>query len=79
MKKGRQARLKSFAEETRTLILYESPHRLLKTLEQLGEVLGQERQAVVCRELTKYMKKQKEALWLTSLSGSEIILQKVKL
>ncbi|HPX80187.1 MAG TPA: 16S rRNA (cytidine(1402)-2'-O)-methyltransferase [Bacteroidales bacterium] len=53
LKKGRQARLKSFAEETRTLILYESPHRLLKTLEQLGEVLGQDRQAVVCRELTK--------------------------
>ncbi len=52
-KKGRQTRLKALAEESRTIILYESPHRLIKTLTQLGENLGLERQASVSRELTK--------------------------
>ncbi|MBB6003904.1 16S rRNA (cytidine(1402)-2'-O)-methyltransferase [Arcicella rosea] len=52
-KKGRQTRLKSLVEEERTIILYESPHRLLKTLEQLAEFLGIDRQACVSRELTK--------------------------
>ncbi len=53
LKKGRKARLESLATETRTVILYESPHRLLKTLGQLSDVLGEDRPAVVCRELTK--------------------------
>ncbi len=52
-KKGRQTRLLILAEETRTIILYESPHRLLKTLNQLAEHLGLEREASVSRELTK--------------------------
>jgi len=52
-KKGRQTRLKNLAEEERTIIFYESPHRLLKTLEQLAEYLNPERQACVSRELTK--------------------------
>jgi len=52
-KKGRQTFFKSLAEEERTIILYESPHRLVKTLNELGEYLGTERQAAVCRELTK--------------------------
>ncbi len=52
-KKGRQTRLKALASETRTFILYESPHRLLKTLTQLAEFLGDDREATVCRELTK--------------------------
>ncbi|MEA5425337.1 MULTISPECIES: 16S rRNA (cytidine(1402)-2'-O)-methyltransferase [Arcicella] len=52
-KKGRQTRLKNLVEEERTIILYESPHRLLKTLEQLAEFLGIDRQACVSRELTK--------------------------
>ncbi len=52
-KKGRQTRLLELAEEKRTIILYESPHRLLKTLNQLVEYLGDERQASVSRELTK--------------------------
>lgn len=52
-KKGRQTRLKELAEESKTIILYESPYRLLKTLEQLGEYLGEERRACVSRELTK--------------------------
>lgn len=51
-KKGRQSRLKFLAEEERTIIFYESPHRLIKTLKQLDEFLG-ERNASVSRELTK--------------------------
>lgn len=51
-KKGRQTRLKKLAEEERTIILYESPHRLVKSLEQLKEFLG-DRRASVSRELTK--------------------------
>lgn len=52
-KKGRKTRLEALKDETKTIILYESPHRLLKTLTQLGEVLGEERKASVSRELTK--------------------------
>lgn len=51
--KGRQTRLKLLSLEKRTIILYESPHRLLKTLNQLAEYLGAQRQASVSRELTK--------------------------
>jgi 16S rRNA (cytidine1402-2'-O)-methyltransferase len=52
-KKGRQTMLKKLAEEERTIILYESPHRLVKTLHELATVFGADRQAAVCRELTK--------------------------
>ncbi|GAB3919417.1 16S rRNA (cytidine(1402)-2'-O)-methyltransferase [Larkinella terrae] len=52
-KKGRQTRLGELADETRTMIFYESPHRLLKTLTQFGEVFGPDRPASVSRELTK--------------------------
>ena len=52
-KKGRQTRLKRLSEEERTVILYESPHRLLKTLDQLIEYFGPERIISVSRELTK--------------------------
>ena len=52
-KKGRQTRLKELAEETRTMVFYESPHRLLKSLEQFAEYFGADRQASVSRELTK--------------------------
>ena len=52
-KKGRQKRLQQLTDETRTLIFYESPFRLVKTLGQLGETLGGERRACVCRELSK--------------------------
>ena len=52
-KKGRQTRLEALRLERRTLILYESPHRLLKTLTQLAEVLGPERRASVSREISK--------------------------
>jgi len=53
VKKGRQTRMKKLAEEERTIILYESPHRLLKTLEEFAGYFGGERQASVSRELTK--------------------------
>jgi 16S rRNA (cytidine1402-2'-O)-methyltransferase len=52
-KKGRKTRIDALVEESRTIILYESPHRLLKTLEQLAEAFGPDRQACVSRELTK--------------------------
>lgn len=52
-KKGRQTKLESLREEQRTMIFYESPYRLLKTLQQLAEVFGDERQASVCREISK--------------------------
>jgi 16S rRNA (cytidine1402-2'-O)-methyltransferase len=53
VKKGRQTRMKKLAEEERTIILYESPHRLLKTLEEFSQFFGEDRQASVSRELTK--------------------------
>lgn len=52
-KKGRQTKLKELAEYPYTTILYESPFRLLKTLQQLAEVCGDKRQVSVSRELTK--------------------------
>ena len=53
-KKGRQTMLKKLSEEDRTIVLYESPHRLIKTLEQLIEFFGPERLVSVSRELTKF-------------------------
>ena len=53
IKKGRQTRLKLLAEETRTVIFYESPHKLLKTLGNFVEYFGADRQVSVSRELTK--------------------------
>ena len=52
-KKERAAVLKELSEETRTMIIYEAPHRLLKTLKELMEIFGAERKLTVCRELTK--------------------------
>lgn len=52
-KKERQEVLKELVNDTRTLILYEAPHRLVKTLHELSETLGEERKIAVCRELTK--------------------------
>lgn len=53
VKKGRQTRLKALLEEERTMIFYESPFRLIKTLEQFIEYFGVERQVSVSREITK--------------------------
>ena len=52
-KKGRQTKMKNLALEERTIIFYESPYRLVKTLRQLSEFLGKDRKAAVVRELTK--------------------------
>lgn len=52
-KKGRKTKIEQIAAEKRTTIIYESPYRLLKTLEQFLEVLGGDRKICVCRELTK--------------------------
>ncbi|MDC0635562.1 16S rRNA (cytidine(1402)-2'-O)-methyltransferase [Flavobacteriaceae bacterium] len=53
IKKGRQTRLKLLAEEERTIVLYESPHKLNKTLEQICLFFGKDRQISISRELTK--------------------------
>ena len=52
-KKERQAVLEELEQETRTVVLYEAPHRLCRTLEELKECLGGQRRVAVCRELTK--------------------------
>ncbi|MEM7484376.1 MAG: 16S rRNA (cytidine(1402)-2'-O)-methyltransferase [Bacteroidota bacterium] len=53
IKKGRQTRLQFLAEETRTMVFYESPHKLLKTLTQFVEYFGEDRPVSISRELTK--------------------------
>ena len=53
VKKGRATRLAALAAEERTLVFYESPHRVVKTLAQLAETFGAGRQAAVCREISK--------------------------
>ena len=52
-KKGRQTKLLSLKDEQRTMIFYESPYRLVKTLQQFAEVYGADRQVSVCREISK--------------------------
>ena len=52
-KKGRKKRIEALAEEERTMIFYESPFRVVKCLEQLAEVMGEEREVAVSREITK--------------------------
>jgi 16S rRNA (cytidine1402-2'-O)-methyltransferase len=52
-KKGRQTRFKAMVQEERTIVLYESPHRIIKTLEQIVEFIGPDRQVLVAREITK--------------------------
>lgn len=53
VKKGRQTRLNFLKEESRTLVFYESPYRILKTLEEFIPIFGEDRNICVCRELTK--------------------------
>ena len=59
VKKGRQTRLESLKTEQRTMVFYESPHRLIKTLTQFKEVFGELRQASVSREITKIYEENK--------------------
>ena len=53
-KKGRQTRLTILSKESRTIVLYESPHRLIKCLGQIVEYFGADRKICVCREITKF-------------------------
>lgn len=59
LKKGRQSLLKQLADEERTMLFYESPMRLVKTLEDFIQYLGEERQCCVSRELTKVFEENK--------------------
>ncbi|MFA5849673.1 MAG: 16S rRNA (cytidine(1402)-2'-O)-methyltransferase [Bacteroidales bacterium] len=61
LKKGRQTRIKELSDESRTIILYESPYRLVKTLSQLAVTFGEEREASVSRELTKLFEENRRA------------------
>lgn len=60
-KKERQQVLEELKEETRTIIVYEAPHHLVKTLEELAGVLGKERKLTVCREITKRFEEKYQA------------------
>ncbi|MFN2395375.1 MAG: 16S rRNA (cytidine(1402)-2'-O)-methyltransferase [Bacteroidales bacterium] len=53
VKKGRKTRLENLREETRTMVFYESPHKLLKTLADLIHIMGADRQASISREISK--------------------------
>lgn len=53
VKKGRQTAMKALVEEKRTIVFYESPHRLVKTLKELSTFLGEDREAAVVREISK--------------------------
>ncbi len=59
VKKGRQKRIKALLEEDKTMIFYESPHRLIKCLEQFTEAFGADRQASVSREISKLYEENK--------------------
>ena len=59
VKKGRQTRLILLAEEERTMIFYESPHRIIKTLKQFSEYFGEERKVSVSREISKMFEETK--------------------
>jgi 16S rRNA (cytidine1402-2'-O)-methyltransferase len=52
-KKGRQTRIEELKDECRTMIFYESPHRVVKALQQFAEVFGENRQCSTCREISK--------------------------
>lgn len=52
-KKGRTSRIATLSEETRTMVFYESPYRIVKALTQLAEVMGTDRHVAVCREISK--------------------------
>lgn len=62
-KKGRQKRIRALQEESRTMIFFESNHRLKKAISEFLAVFGEERQAVICKELTKMY----ESVWRGTL------------
>ena len=63
VKKGRQTRFLLLSEENRTMIFYESPHKLLKTLAHFVEYFGSDRQVSVSREFTKHSRFSKKVIW----------------
>lgn len=71
VKKGRQTMLKALAEESRTMVFYESPYRLVKTLNQFAEYFGEDRKCSVAREISKLHEEHKRgtlaevAAWYT--------------
>jgi len=67
VKKGRQTRLKLLAEEERTMIFYESPHRIVKTLTQFCEYFGDERSVSISREISKMFEENKRGTMLEIL------------
>lgn len=67
-KKGRQTKWKSFLEEERTIVLYESPHRLVKALEECIQFLGPDRQVCVGREISKLFEEYKRGAVETVLA-----------
>lgn len=67
-KKGRQTRLKELSKQTRTMVFYESPYRIVKTLTQLCEYLGEERNASVSREISKMFEETKRGTLLELIS-----------
>jgi len=74
-KKERRARLAKLAGETRTIVIYESPHHLLKTLDDLAEFLGESRKACAARELTKLY----EDVQRSTLAGLRELFSSAKL
>jgi 16S rRNA (cytidine1402-2'-O)-methyltransferase len=70
-KKERQAVLAELSGETRTMIVYEAPHHLTKTLAQLGEALGEDRRLTICRELTKRHEEKVQTTFAESLQYYE--------
>jgi 16S rRNA (cytidine1402-2'-O)-methyltransferase len=71
-KKERQAVLGEMAGETRTMIVYEAPHHLVKTLKELEEVLGKDRRLTICRELTKRHEEKIQTTFAESLKYYEV-------
>jgi len=71
VKKGRQTRLKFLSEEQRTMIFYESPHRIIKTLTQFSEFFGEERLVSVSREISKIFEQTKRGTMKEVLSYFE--------
>ena len=76
VKKGRQTRLKLLAEETRAMIFYESPHRLVKTLNMMKEFFGEDREIVVVREISKLFEEFKRGTVAQVMSHFESITVK---
>ena len=71
-KKEHQAVLEELKNETRTIIIYEAPHHLVKTLKELSDTLGGERRLTICRELTKRHEEKRQTTFAESLSYYEV-------